>query len=59
MDSVSTVLPMKIETARNILEEWTTSEALLRHANTVAEVMRQYALKFGEDSEQWLSLIHI
>ena len=53
MDSVSTVLAMKLETARKILQEWTTSEALLRHAHTVAEVMRQYALKFGEDSEQW------
>ena len=44
---------MNIETAQGILEEWTESTALLRHAHTVSEVMRNYAVKFGEDQEQW------
>ena len=44
---------MNIETAKDILEEWTEGAALLRHAHTVSEVMRHYAIKFGEDPEQW------
>jgi predicted hydrolase (HD superfamily) len=44
---------MTIETARELLEQWTKSPALLRHAYTVSEVMQHYAEKFGEDPEQW------
>jgi len=39
--------------ARVILEEWTKSESLLRHALSVSLVMEAYALKFGEDEEEW------
>lgn len=39
--------------ARKILEEWTDSESLLRHALSVSLVMEAYARKFEEDEEEW------
>lgn len=39
--------------ARKILEEWTRSESLLRHALSVSLVMEAYARKFEEDEEEW------
>jgi len=39
--------------ARKILEEWTKSESLLRHALSVSMVMEAYARKFQEDDEEW------
>ena len=39
--------------AREILLELTQSESLLRHARSVELVMEAYAIKFGEDQEEW------
>lgn len=44
---------MTFEEATEILNQWTKSPALLRHAHTVSYVMRKYAGKFGSDEEQW------
>lgn len=39
--------------ARAILENWTKTDSLLRHARTVELVMEAYAAQFNEDSEEW------
>ncbi|MCF8563875.1 HDIG domain-containing protein [Alicyclobacillus tolerans] len=41
------------EEALQLLEEYTQSESLLRHAFAVEAAMRAYAKKFGEDEERW------
>ena len=48
--------------AKAILEEYTKTASLLRHARSVEIVMRALAKHFGEDEEKYgvvLSLIHI
>lgn len=44
---------MTRDEAREILNELTKGESLLRHARSVELVMEAYAKKLGEDSEQW------
>jgi len=46
--------------AWELLTEYTTSEALLKHALAVEGVMRHFAEKFGEDPEEWgaVGLLH-
>lgn len=46
--------------ALNILQEYTKSESLLKHAYAVEAVMRAYAQKYGEDEELWgiIGLLH-
>ena len=44
---------MNREEAWDILNEYTKSPALLRHAQCVEAAMRHYAAHFGEDVEQW------
>lgn len=44
---------MDHQTAFSILKEWTKSESLIRHAQTVSWVMQAYAKKFGEDELLW------
>ncbi|HRE66167.1 MAG TPA: HD domain-containing protein [Cyclobacteriaceae bacterium] len=39
--------------AREMLAELTQSQSLLRHMRTIELVMEAYALKYGEDKEQW------
>lgn len=39
--------------AREILENWTKTDSLLRHARSVELVMEAYGKHFGEDSEEW------
>lgn len=39
--------------AREILENWTKTESLLRHARSVELVMEAYGKHYGEDSEEW------
>jgi len=39
--------------ALNILQEYTKSNSLLKHAYALEQVMRKYAEKFGEDIEKW------
>lgn len=36
-----------------LLQEYTKSDSLLRHAYAVEQVMRKYAQKFGEDKDKW------
>ena len=44
---------MNREQALEILNEYTKSESLLKHAYAVEAAMRAYAEKFGEDTEKW------
>lgn len=37
----------------NLLKEYTKSDSLLRHAYAVEQIMRKYAIKFGEDEDKW------
>lgn len=39
--------------ALNLLQEYTKSDSLLRHAYAVEQIMRKYAIKFGEDEDKW------
>ena len=39
--------------ALDILQEYTKSDSLLRHAYAVEQAMRKYAQKFGEDEDKW------
>ncbi len=39
--------------ALNILQEYTKSDSLLRHAYAIEQVMRKYAQKYGEDENKW------
>jgi len=41
------------ETALSILQEYTKSTSLLKHAFAVEQAMKSYAKKFGEDTEKW------
>ncbi len=51
---------MQTDQALTILQEWTSGDSLLRHAQTVGWVMEAYAKKFGEDPQLWAStgLLH-
>lgn len=42
-----------IAEARQILNELTKSQSLLRHMRTIELVMEAYAEKFGENKEEW------
>ena len=44
---------MKRQDAQQILENWTKTESLLRHARSVELVMEAYGKHFGEDPEEW------
>nr|WP_278252191.1 HD domain-containing protein [Deferrivibrio essentukiensis] len=37
----------------SILQEYTKSNSLLKHAFAVEQAMKSYAKKFGEDTEKW------
>ncbi|UOD34498.1 HDIG domain-containing protein [Deferribacteraceae bacterium V6Fe1] len=41
------------ETALSVLQEYTKSNSLLKHAFAVEQAMKSYAKKFGEDTEKW------
>ena len=41
------------EEALKLLQEYTKSDSLLRHAYAVEQAMRKYAEKFGEDVDKW------
>ncbi|WP_420386577.1 HD domain-containing protein [Roseivirga sp.] len=41
------------EQARKLLENWTKTDSLLRHARSVELVMEAYGRHFGEDAEEW------
>ena len=51
---------MNRDDAWKLLTEFTKSESLIKHALAVEAAMRAYALKYGEDDEQWgiVGLIH-
>jgi len=51
---------MKRTDARVILEEMTKNPSLLRHMRTVELVMEAYAIKLGEDADEWANagLLH-
>lgn len=36
-----------------LLQEYTKSDSLLRHAYAVEQIMRKYAVKYGEDEDKW------
>ncbi len=44
---------MTREEAKEILQELTETESLLRHARSIELVMEAYAKKYGEDPEEW------
>lgn len=44
---------MKKAEAQEILENWTKTESLLRHARSVELVMEAYGQHYGEDPEEW------
>jgi len=44
---------MTRQEARQILEELTETESLLRHARSIELVMEAYAKKYDEDPEEW------
>jgi putative nucleotidyltransferase with HDIG domain len=48
------------EQAWNLLTEYTTKDALIKHALAVEAAMRDYAERLGEDAESWgiVGLIH-
>jgi putative nucleotidyltransferase with HDIG domain len=48
------------DAAWELLTEWTTSEALIRHALAVEASVRAYARHFGEDEDAWgnVALLH-
>jgi putative nucleotidyltransferase with HDIG domain len=58
------ILPARMEVTREnawkTLTEYTTSQALRRHALAVEAGVRAYAVKFGEDEELWgcVALLH-
>ena len=51
---------MKRDEAWNLLNEFTKSESLIKHALAVEAAMRHYAAHFGENAETWgvIGLIH-
>ena len=44
---------MNRDDALKLLQEFTKSESLLKHAYSVEQAMKAYAEKFGEDVEKW------
>ncbi len=44
---------MTLSEARIIVNEMTKSASLLRHMRTIELVMEAYAVKFGENTEEW------
>lgn len=44
---------LKRETAWQLLNEYTRSESLIKHALSVEAAMRAYARHFGEDEQKW------
>ena len=48
------------EDAVSLLKKYNSSDALVRHGYAVEAVMRQFALKYGEDAEYWgqVGLLH-
>ena len=50
---VSTMLRMKREDAWSLLNEFTKSESLLKHALAVEAAMRHYAARFNADQNLW------
>jgi putative nucleotidyltransferase with HDIG domain len=53
-------MTMKRDEAWNLLNEFTKSESLIKHALAVEAAMRYYATHFGENAETWgvTGLIH-
>jgi len=53
-------MAMTRDKARNLLNEYTKSESLIKHALAVEAAMRHYAAHFGENVETWgiTGLIH-
>src|SRR5512143_544939 len=51
---------MTREQALSLLQEFTQSDSLLKHAYAVEAAMRAYARKLGEDEELWgvVGLLH-
>lgn len=51
---------MDRQEALNILNEYTKTDSLLKHAYAVEAAMRAYAVKFNEDVEKWglVGLLH-
>lgn len=41
------------ENAHALLTEYTKSDSLLKHAYSVEQAMKAYAVKYGEDAERW------
>lgn len=52
--------PMDRQAAWELLNEYTRSESLIKHALAVEAAMRGYARKFGEDEDKWgvVGLLH-
>ncbi|HOT44398.1 MAG TPA: HDIG domain-containing protein [Spirochaetota bacterium] len=48
------------EEAMSLLKEYNKTENLLKHGLAVEAIMRQFAIKYGEDSDTWgiIGLIH-
>ena len=53
-------MPLNRDDAWTLLNEYTKSESLLKHAMAVEAAVRGYARKFGEDEEGWgvVALLH-
>lgn len=51
---------MIVERAQAILHEWVQSESLRRHCYSVADSMRHFALRRGDDADLWeaVGLLH-
>jgi putative nucleotidyltransferase with HDIG domain len=45
--------PLSRDQAWDLFRSWTESESLRRHVLAVEAAMRAYAVRFGEDEEQW------
>jgi putative nucleotidyltransferase with HDIG domain len=45
--------PLSRDQAWDLFRYWTESESLRRHVLAVEAAMRAYAVRFGEDEEQW------
>lgn len=46
-------MELKRETAYGLLTEYTKSDSLIKHALSVEQAMKAYAVKYGEDAERW------
>lgn len=58
--SVTTMPDITRDTALALLNEYTKSDSLIKHALAVEAAMRWYARKYGEDEELWgaIGLLH-